>query len=60
MWLANFLHVEDYSYVEEMIQAGMLDQIKLGGNFPHVRAQAANYQVVHPNINSRFSNFRYR
>ena len=59
MWLANFLHVEDYSYIEGMTQAGMVDKIVEGVSFPHAAAEKRNYRLVRPDIHSSFTHFRY-
>ena len=60
VWLANFVHVEDYNYIEEMVQAGMLDRLLRGENFPHNRAVAANFKAVEPDIDSGYTIFRYQ
>ena len=60
VWLANFIHPEDFSYVEGMVRAGMVDRVIAGRNFPHESVEAANFQVVRPNIHQGFTAFRYR
>ena len=50
----------DYNYIEEMIQAGMVERLIDGTNFPRSHAIAANFKVVRPDIDEAFDLFRYQ
>ena len=60
VWIANFVRSEDYNYIEEAIQAGMVDRLVQGANFPYDSAVAAGYKAVSPDIHSGFTQFRYQ